>query len=182
VELVVNIWEATTGAHVLDADVMAGPLGRPKLLPVVKADPYMTATPYVGSFVGYERSWEISVVRGRDVLRNVVLTGPSYPSISSSLEPAALAVHWLPGDEANVTADGCASQIDPSSDLSWTCCQPGHDGVAVLTSAPGTGCAALFPMQGNYDVEVIERIDKIPIGSQGGYGAFQLRVGAMASF
>jgi len=184
-EIFVDVFEAETDAPVFDAQVVGGPAGRLVPLTLEAPDPYRAGRSYTGTFAGYDRSWGISVVRGADVLKNVVLTGPSYPALSFVAASNGANVSWWPAHEADVTTQACAEQVipqsqDPRGALRWCSQQDAaHDeGSAVLTaSEENLNRTATFPASGaTYEVTLEESQVNIPVGSRGGAGEFRIFV------
>jgi hypothetical protein len=186
VELVVVVTESATGAPVSDAEVRGGPLGHPVPLGLVSMQAgYTDGNLYRETVTGYVRSWELSVVRGRDQLTGVVLTGPSYPAVTFSPGPASATVGWSPAGGPGVTTQVCAVPFpSQTSDwFAWCTDDDRIDGSAVLTPSDEVeGRTGAFPVPGaDYQITVEENLGSIPVGSQAGTGRFQVIVGVIAT-
>jgi hypothetical protein len=156
VDFWVTVHEWATGSAVTDAVVVAGPVGAPSTLPY---NVYSLSS-YSESLKGYGRAWEVSVVRGADHLKGLILVGPSYQTVSVIASAGSATVNWSPSQETGVRSVACARSQD-STTVYETCAEAHDEGSLVLASfAPGG-----FPSS-PYTVTLI-RNTKVPVGLGG---------------
>jgi hypothetical protein len=184
VRVLVVVTEADTGKFVADATVTGGPIGRPRVLALGEPPTYSTSH-YGAMLTGYERTWEFSVVRGTDYLKEIVLVGPSYPSIAFAMNATTATIGWSPANEGNVTTSLCVwgAAIGPPDmgtviHMGW-CDQGDDEGTAVLSPANLVqgGPTVPLPTPGTtYYGQLLEGLANLPIGLQGGTASFALAV------
>jgi hypothetical protein len=156
VDFWVTVHEWASGSAVTDAVVVAGPVGAPSMLPY---NVYSLSS-YSESAKGYAGTWEVSVVRGADHLKGLILVGPSYQTVSVIPSPGSATVNWSPSQETGVRSVACARSED-STTVYETCAEAQDEGSLVLaSSAPGG-----FPSS-PYTVTLI-RNTKVPVGLGG---------------
>jgi hypothetical protein len=175
VMVAVNVYDADTGAEVRDAHVRGGPVGRAVELPLHDG-PYMAVPSYLATFVGYERAWEFSIVRGRDRLTHAALLGPSYPSVIVTRASATtLAVRWSPAHEANVTTSVCAWGTPSRADLEI------EGGCAESEGQNDEGSVVVTPpVLPKTWITFHKHLDGLAVGSRGGTASIRLYVRADA--
>ena len=187
VRILVYVAESASGAPVLDAQVTGGPIGH--TMPLAFGQPliYSGAPHYGGWLTGYDRVWELSVVRGADYVKRAVLVGPSYPSITMSAGPGGAIVGWSPAAEANVTTSVClwgagSGAPGKGEDIHEGWCDQGQDeGFALLSSANQVPAPPTVPLPTpgeSYWVQLLERLANVSVDAQGGSAEFDLGVDA----
>jgi len=109
-----KVVDSASGAPVLDATVRGGPAGAMIPLVVDPSDPGR----YSGQRTGYSGAWEFSIARGGEIVWDVPLTGPSFPTTACAIDwylsPPAVTVSWAPFGEPGVAGGVKVSQTVPA--------------------------------------------------------------------
>jgi hypothetical protein len=176
VDLSVHVAEVSSGVEVLDAEVVGGKAGDVRPLPLTRPNTYSHRR-YARTVVGYGREWELSIVRRNDVLKGIVLVGPSFPSVGFSPAAGAATIEWWPARGVGVSTVACATQLSGprlSHALRW--CRAGRDeGRSVLTSADeDLGRSDPFPRAGATYRIAVDAETTSRIGAAGGSGSVRV--------
>jgi hypothetical protein len=165
----VTVRDPATGEPITDAVVTGGPIGRSVAMQL-QDGPYMSVPNYSASFIGYEREWEFSIVRGSDYLKGVKLVGPSSSVVKVTCVADEAVVAWSPANEAGVSSGVCAWGTPSRSDLELESSCAESEGRQDEGSATVT-----LPAQPHVWVTLDRTVD-LPVGAKGGRATFALHV------